>query len=79
MLGAIALSRVAFGLLLIVAFSAGLAAVLTGIGLVFVYARRSFERLPLGGRVTRWVPVASALMVSLAGLLIIAQAFVQMG
>jgi ABC-type nickel/cobalt efflux system permease component RcnA len=79
MLAAIALGRVAFGLLLIVAFSTGLAAVLTAVGLVFVYARRSFDRLPLGGQVGRWVPVASALVVSLAGLLIVAQAFVQMG
>src|SRR5207244_4609481 len=58
MLGAIALGRIAFGLLLIVAFSAGLAAVLTAIGLVLVHARHLFERLPLDGRLARFAPVA---------------------
>jgi len=79
MLGAIALGRVAFGLLLIVAFSAGLAAVLTTVGLVLVYARHLFDRLPLDGRLARFAPVASALVISLAGLVIVAQAIAQMG
>ena len=79
MLGAIALGRIAFGLLLIVAFSIGLAAVLTAIGLLFVYARRWFNHLPADGRVARYVPVASALVISVAGLLIVVQALAQMG
>ena len=79
MLGAIALGRIAFGLVLIVAFSAGLAAVLTAIGLVFVHARRWFDHLPVDGRIARYAPVASALVVSVAGLLIVAQALAQMG
>src|SRR5205814_4988173 len=57
MLGAIAFGRIAFGLLLIVAFSAGLAAVLTSIGIALVYARDLFERLPLDGRLARFAPV----------------------
>ena len=79
MLGAIALGRIAFGLLLIVAFSAGLAAVLTGVGLMLVYARRQFERLPLDGRLARLAPVASALVISAAGLAIVAEALVRIG
>ena len=79
MLGAIALGRIAFGLVLIIAFSAGLAGVLSGVGLMFVYARRWFDRMPLDGRVARYVPVASALAISLAGLLIVAQALGQIG
>ncbi len=74
MLGAIALGRIGFGLLLIVAFSVGLAAVLTGIGLLLVYSRSFFERLPLDGRLARYVPVASAIVISIAGLAIVAQA-----
>jgi len=46
MLGAIAVHRVAFGLLLVVAFSVGLAATLTGVGLLVVYARRFVDRVP---------------------------------
>jgi ABC-type nickel/cobalt efflux system permease component RcnA len=79
MLGAIALGRVALGLGLIVAFSAGLAAVLTAIGLVFVHARRWFDHVPLDGRIARWLPVASAIVISLGGLLIVARALGQMG
>ena len=79
MLGAIALGRIAFGLVLIVAFSAGLAAVLTGIGLALVYARGIFEHLPLDGRFARYVPVASAVVISVAGLAIVAAALTQIG
>lgn len=79
MLGAIALGRIAFGLVLIVAFSAGLAAVLTGIGLVLVHARQLFDHLPLDGRLARFAPVVSAVGISLAGLAIVAQAIAQIG
>ena len=67
------------GLLLIVAFSVGLAAVLAGIGLVLVRARRLFERLPAGGRLARWVPVASAVVVLGAGAAVLVQALGQLG
>jgi nickel/cobalt transporter (NicO) family protein len=79
MLGAIALGRIAFGLVLIVAFSAGLAGVLTAVGLAFVWAERWFDHLSAGGRVMRYVPVASAVVISLAGLLIVARALVDIG
>jgi ABC-type nickel/cobalt efflux system permease component RcnA len=74
MLGAIALGRTAFGLALIAAFSVGLAAVLTAIGLVLVHARRLFDRLPLDGRFARFAPVASAAVISLAGLMLVVEA-----
>jgi nickel/cobalt exporter len=79
MLGAIALGRTAFGLALILAFSTGLAAVLTAIGLALVFARGLFERLPLDGRVARLAPVASAALISLAGLAIVAEALARIG
>jgi nickel/cobalt transporter (NicO) family protein len=79
LLGAIALGRVGLGLLLIIAFSLGLAAVLTAIGILLVHARRLFERLPVQGRLLRIVPVGSALVVTLAGVVITAQALVQTG
>jgi hypothetical protein len=49
MLGAIALDRAVYGLVMVTAFSAGLAGVLTGIGLLMVYGKRWLEgkRLPL--------------------------------
>ena len=79
MLGAIALGRVAFGLALIVAFSVGLASVLTAVGIVMVYARGMLERLPLNGRFARYAPVASAVVISLAGIAVVVEALAQMG
>ena len=67
LLAAISLHRIAFGLLLIVAFSAGLALSITGIGLVAVLAKRAFRRLSFEGRVLGAVPAISALVIVLAG------------
>ncbi len=67
MLGAIALGRIGFGLLLIVAFSLGLAGVLTGIGIALVHAGKLFERVPASGRLLRWMPVASAVFITVVG------------
>ena len=85
MLSAIALERIGFGLVLIVAFSMGLAAVLTGVGILFVHAGRLMarfqtnRRLPLGTGVLRLAPIASALFISAAGLAITYEALVQAG
>ncbi len=74
----IAAHRVLFGLLLIVSFSTGLAAVLVGFGLLLVYARGFFSRINLnGGLVPRLLPVASALVIVIAGGVITAQALPQ--
>jgi nickel/cobalt transporter (NicO) family protein len=69
LLAAISLHRVAFGLLLIVAFSMGLALTITGIGLVAVYAKRAFSRMSFQGRVVGLLPAASALVILVAGVL----------
>ncbi|HYM58704.1 MAG TPA: sulfite exporter TauE/SafE family protein [Solirubrobacteraceae bacterium] len=74
LLAAISLHRVGFGLLLIVAFSAGLALTITVIGLVAVRARQTFGRLRLDGRVVRLLPVGSALVIVTAGIAIAARA-----
>lgn len=69
MLGAIALERIGLGMILVVAFSLGLASVLTGIGLAFLYAGRLFKRLPVQSQVLlRYVPVGSAAFITLVGL-----------
>jgi ABC-type nickel/cobalt efflux system permease component RcnA len=68
LLAAISLHRLAFGLLLIVAFSAGLALTITGIGLAAVLARGVFKRLSFEGRALSLLPAASALVILAAGL-----------
>jgi nickel/cobalt transporter (NicO) family protein len=67
LLAAISLHRIGFGLLLIVAFSAGLASTITGIGLVAVLARNAFRRFSLEGRLISLLPAASALVILAAG------------
>jgi ABC-type nickel/cobalt efflux system permease component RcnA len=74
LLAAISLHRVAFGLVLIVAFSLGLALSITGIGLVAVLARNAFTRRSFDGLVVRALPVASALVILAAGVAMAASA-----
>ncbi len=68
LLGAVALGRIGFGMLLILAFSLGLATVLTIVGLVFVYARNLFSRFPRSRVVMTVLPVFSAVIITIAGL-----------
>jgi ABC-type nickel/cobalt efflux system permease component RcnA len=68
LLAAISLHRIAFGLVLILAFSAGLALSITGIGLVAVLARKAFRRLSFDGPLIRLLPAVSALVILAAGL-----------
>ena len=79
MLSAIALQRVAFGLLLILVFSAGLAGVLIAIGILLVHASKLSDRLSLSRfsfaqPLLRVAPVFSAFVITVAGLAITARA-----
>jgi ABC-type nickel/cobalt efflux system permease component RcnA len=74
LLSAIALHRLAFGLALIVAFSVGLAATITSIGLVAVLARRAFGRARLDGPLIRALPALSAAVIVAVGLVITVKA-----
>lgn len=69
-LAAVRVGRVAEGLVLLLAFSAGLAVVLTVIGLLMVYARRFMDRLPFNGRLLQPLGVLSALLVATLGLIL---------
>jgi ABC-type nickel/cobalt efflux system permease component RcnA len=74
LLSAIALHRLAFGLALIVAFSFGLASVISGIGLAVLYARKLFTRVPSDhGRIVQVLPVASAVIITALGLILTAR------
>ncbi len=80
LLSAIALHRVGFGLLLIVAFSVGLAGVLITFGLVMVSARHVLARFQGEARLlTRWLPLTSAAVITVFGIAMIVQAFVTAG
>jgi nickel/cobalt exporter len=74
LLSAIALHRIGLGLALIVAFSLGLAATITAIGLVAVFARRTFGSLSLDGPLVHALPAASAALILAVGVVITARA-----
>jgi nickel/cobalt transporter (NicO) family protein len=67
LLTAIALRRVGLGLLLLVSFSLGLALVLMAIGILVIYAKNLLPSSSGGNPFFRWMPVASAAVVMLLG------------
>ena len=71
LLSAIALRRVGLGLVLLVSFSLGLAIVLMGIGVLVIYAKNLLpeSQRTSGNPFFRWMPVASAAVVLVLGLL----------
>ena len=76
LLGAVAQHQIGLGMVLIVAFSAGLAATLTGLGLLVVAAGRVSTRLSGArtGRVLAVLPALSAVAIVAVGLALTAQA-----
>ncbi len=77
LLGAMAQHELALGMLLILAFSAGLAATLTGLGLAVVYGNRFTSRLSFTGRFVAVLPTLSALLIVGVGLVLSARAVPQ--
>lgn len=75
LLSAISLGRVGFGFLLIVAFSVGLAAVLITIGIAMVSAQRLMSYFHGEGLLsTRWLPLTSAAVITMFGVVMTVQA-----
>ena len=75
LLSAVSLHRVGLGLFLIVAFSAGLAAVLIAIGIAMVKARSLLSRWKTDSPlIKKWLPMGSATAMLIAGLAIAASA-----
>jgi ABC-type nickel/cobalt efflux system permease component RcnA len=77
LLGSIAAGRTAFGLVLVVAFGLGMAAVMTSIGLVLVFARERLEGMPASPTVRRIrdaVPLVAAVLVFGFGIYLTVQA-----
>jgi len=74
LLGAIAQHEVGLGLVLIVVFSLGLAATLTGLGLAVVFAGRVTTRLNVPPRVVTALPAVSAAVIVVVGCVLAAGA-----
>jgi ABC-type nickel/cobalt efflux system permease component RcnA len=63
LLAAISLHRVGYGLVLILAFSVGLAGAMTAVGLAAVSAKRFLRGAGIDGRIVRALPALSALLI----------------
>ena len=79
LLAAIALHRVMFGLLLILFFSIGLAAVLIAIGILMVTARRWFDRMKAPEERFGWLQMISPVLVTLLGFVIVIRGLINGG
>jgi len=84
LLGAIALGRTWFGLLLVVAYGVGMAVTLTSAGLLLVRARGLLDRFswssPTGRitRFTRFLPLVTASIIIAAGAFLAANAIAKL-
>ncbi|HWZ72220.1 MAG TPA: sulfite exporter TauE/SafE family protein [Casimicrobiaceae bacterium] len=70
LLAAVALHKTAYGLLLVVAFSVGLAMTLTAVGVAFLYARNRIPRTVARARLPQLLPVLSAGAITIIGALL---------
>jgi nickel/cobalt exporter len=79
LLGSIAAGRPAFGLVLVVAFGIGMAAVMTGVGLAMIVARSQLDRMPSRsslGRLATAAPLLASVAVFGLGMVLTWQALV---
>jgi nickel/cobalt transporter (NicO) family protein len=67
LLAAVALNKTAYGMLLVLSFSIGLAVTLTAVGIAFLYARNSFGSPGESARWPHLLPVVSAAVITLVG------------
>lgn len=73
LLAALALHQVGFGLAVVVAFSIGLAAVLTALGIALVRGAAWISRRPQFAIVTSYAPLVSACVISIIGVVMLGQ------
>jgi len=67
LLAAVALNKTAYGMLLVLVFSVGLALTLTVVGLAFLYARNRLSKRSAAARWPQVLPLASAAIITLVG------------
>ena len=79
LLAAVSMNRAGFGMALVVAFSFGLAAVLTVVGLLFVKGSAVIQRVPRFTAWQRYLPVASALVITVLGAVLMTGAAMNIG
>jgi ABC-type nickel/cobalt efflux system permease component RcnA len=79
LLAAVALNQVAYGIFVIVAFSFGLAATLTGLGIAVVRGASWLQGRPQFERFVTYGPLVSAIVISAIGAIMVGQGFDERG
>ncbi len=79
LLAAISLHRIGYGLALIVAFSVGLALVLTVLGIAVVRSAAWLVARPQFDRVARFAPLVTASVIAVVGAVMVGQGFAAQG
>ena len=79
LLAAIALNQVTYGIFVVVAFSFGLAATLTGLGIAVVRGASWLQNRPQFERFVKHGPLVSAVVISTIGAIMVGQGFAQRG
>ena len=79
LLAAVALNQVLYGVFVIVAFSFGLAATLTGLGIAVVRGASWLQNRPAFNRFITYGPLVSALVIATIGAIMVGQGFAQQG
>ena len=79
LLAAVALNQVAYGIFVIVAFSFGLAATLTGLGIAVVRGATWLQGRPQFERFVTVGPLVSAIVIATIGAIMVGQGFAQKG
>ncbi len=70
LLAAVSIQRTGIGMVLVLAFSLGLAGVLTTVGLLFVRGRLLLGRHPATAELGRYLPAASAIVILILGMIL---------
>ena len=70
LLATVAMGRAGLGMILVLAFSLGLAGVLTAVGLLFVKGGRIIQKAPQVSRYWYFFPSASAMIIFVLGVII---------
>jgi ABC-type nickel/cobalt efflux system permease component RcnA len=79
LLAAVALNQVLYGVFVIVAFSFGLAATLTGLGIAVVRGASWLQNRPAFNRFVKYGPLVSAIVIATIGAIMVGQGFAQQG
>ena len=67
LLSTIALGEIAYGLMLVFIFSLGLTVTLTGLGIIFIYGKKQFQKLPQGQIWLQKTPILGAISMTIIG------------